>query len=337
MDYHPSWDAYPPPANLPPVVINNPAMPLVSIVTPSYNQGPYVRETIASVLSQDYPNIEYWLIDGGSTDETLAIVREYEADPRFHWLSEPDRGQADAVNKGWSRCRGDIFGWLNSDDTYLPGAIGTQVQVLRERPTVGVVYGDAIYIDPQGHELELCYGQVFDKHHFLHLSSVPQPAAFLRRTLLEQHGLVDTLLHYALDYELFLRLAWKTDFFYNQTPIATYRIYPSSKTVRNLKRLNSESLMVALAMVHRYAEQLPDKAAQTIRSDWYWMGAIRSLDERQYGDALAYSLVAIRSYPLRPRMATFGLKLIDALLHTNLYTGLYRWWRTRKKGLRHAT
>src|SRR6266498_4984769 len=94
-------------------------MPLVSIVTPSYNFGGFIRATIESVLTQDYPNIEYWVIDGGSTDGTVSILTEYEHDPRFHWISERDRGQSDAINKGWSRCRGDIIAWLNSDDLYL--------------------------------------------------------------------------------------------------------------------------------------------------------------------------------------------------------------------------
>ncbi len=108
--HHNLWADHPTPERLPPIVMNDPALPLVSIVTPSYNQGRFIRATIESVLTQDYPNIEYWVIDGGSTDETVSILREYEHDPRFHWLSEPDKGQSDAVNKGWSRCRGVLAG-----------------------------------------------------------------------------------------------------------------------------------------------------------------------------------------------------------------------------------
>src|SRR4051812_10184477 len=126
------WGNYPLPEQLPAPVIGDPALPLVSIVTPSYNQGRFIRETINSVLSQDYPNVEYWVIDGGSTDETITILREYEHDARFHWISEPDRGQSDAINKGWRRSRGEILAWLNSDDTYLPGAIRAHVQALRQ-------------------------------------------------------------------------------------------------------------------------------------------------------------------------------------------------------------
>src|SRR5260221_5302272 len=120
---------------------------LVSIVTPSYNQGKFIRETIESVLTQDYANIEYWVIDGGSTDETLGILQQYENDPRFHWISEPDKGQSDAINKGWSRCQGDVLAWLCSDDLYCPGAIRTQVDYLLSHPDVDAVYGDVLFVD----------------------------------------------------------------------------------------------------------------------------------------------------------------------------------------------
>src|SRR2546422_10203685 len=105
------------------------SLPLVTVVTPSYNQGRFIRETIESVLSQDYPHIEYMVIDGGSTDETLSILNSYEH--RFFWVSEPDRGQAHAINKGWQRAKGDVLAWLNSDDIYLPGAIAKAVEIGR--------------------------------------------------------------------------------------------------------------------------------------------------------------------------------------------------------------
>ncbi|NTW01444.1 MAG: glycosyltransferase, partial [Oscillochloris sp.] len=118
----PQWAAYGSVDDAPPPIIGDPTLPLVSVVTPSYNQGRYLRATIESVLGQSYPNLEYIVIDGGSSDESLNVLRTYADEPRMRWLSAPDRGQSDAINKGWARSRGHILAWLNSDDTYLPGA-----------------------------------------------------------------------------------------------------------------------------------------------------------------------------------------------------------------------
>jgi glycosyltransferase involved in cell wall biosynthesis len=314
---HPSWDAYPIPNYLPPTIINDPALPLVSVVTPSYNQGLFIRETIESVLSQDYPNLEYWVIDGGSTDETLAILAEYEHDPRFHWISEPDRGQADAVNKGWVRCRGSVFGWLNSDDTYLPGAIRAQVDALQQHPDVGLVYGDAVYIDEQSNPGDLYRTRTFNRRRFLHVSAIAQPSAFLRRELVEQHGLLRIHLHYALDFEFFTRLMWHTQFWFHQRTIATFRLHPAAKTVSGYRRSVSEAVLIAQRACDEHAATLGN-VKHKITADWYWSGATCSLQARRFRDLLAYSIVAIRWYPLSPRMVMVGIKTFDTLFHTRI-------------------
>lgn len=317
---HPSWAAYrPADDSLPPVVRSNPALPLVSIVTPSYNQGAYVRETIESVLSQDYPNIEYWLIDGGSTDETLSVVRDYESDPRFHWVSERDRGQADAVNKGWSRCRGKILGWLNSDDTYLPGAIRTQAHALLDNPHIGLVYGDVVYTDTHGRHGQLYRTRNFQRRRFLHVSALGQPSVFVRRSLVERHGPLDINLHFALDFELFVRYMWETDFLRVPHTIATYRLYPAAKTLASYRQSISEAVAVARRECRAHAAELGN-ITHKVEADWYWAGATQSLLVRNWRDVLAYSVVALRHYPLSPRMLMFGLKLFDALFHTGLST-----------------
>src|SRR5262249_45140624 len=134
--------------------VNQPSYtPLVSIVTPSFNQGRFIRETIESVLLQDYPNLEYMVIDGGSTDETVSILERYR--DRFFWVSEPDRGQAHAINKGWKRAKGDILAWLNSDDMYLPGAISNAARYLVDHPEIGLVYGDGYHVAEDGRMLSL--------------------------------------------------------------------------------------------------------------------------------------------------------------------------------------
>src|SRR5690242_10803984 len=133
--------------------------PLVTVVTPSFNQGRFIRETIESVLTQDYPNIEYWVIDGGSNDDTLQILHEYELDHRFHWLSEPDSGQSDAINKGLVRSHGQLFAWLNSDDVLLPGALSHLAKTWREAGRSVIVYGLARYVDEYGKQLGYCPAQ----------------------------------------------------------------------------------------------------------------------------------------------------------------------------------
>jgi len=181
--------------------------PLVSIITPSYNQGPYIEETILSVLSQDYSNIEYLVMDGGSTDETLGILRRYQ--DRLTWASEPDRGQAHALNKGFSRARGEIFGWLNSDDTYAPGAIKTAVEALQTHPQIGWVYGDCRLIDGQGNTIAEVLVPDFRWQQLLSGNFIPQPTVFWRREVLEEVGPVDENLHHFLDLEWWIRMGRK--------------------------------------------------------------------------------------------------------------------------------
>ena len=126
--------------------------PLVSIVTPSYNHGRYIEETIQSVLNQDYPNLEYLVIDGGSSDNTVEILKKYEG--RLTWISEKDRGQADAINKGFRMANGEILAWLNSDDTYLPGAVQHSVRYLEAHSEVAMLYGEGYHIDAEGEFIE---------------------------------------------------------------------------------------------------------------------------------------------------------------------------------------
>ena len=136
-------------------------LPLVSIITPSFNQAQYIEATINSVLTQDYPNIEYIIVDGGSTDGTVEIIKKYTLDLRQQtvglqsraitsWVSEQDQGQTDAINKGFARAQGHILAWLNSDDTYEPGAISAAVKYLQEHPEAGMVYGDCNFINETG-------------------------------------------------------------------------------------------------------------------------------------------------------------------------------------------
>lgn len=181
-------------------------MPLVSIVTPSYNQGHFIRATIESVLSQDYPNIEYIVMDGGSKDETVSVLKEYG--DRVRWVSEPDKGQTDAINKGLRVASGDIVAYLNSDDVYLPHTIRRVVETFTSNPEVDFVYGDFHAIGEHGEILNKVKTIPFDHDILLYDANfICQPASFYRRRLIDEIGLFDDKLHFLMDYEFFLRAA----------------------------------------------------------------------------------------------------------------------------------
>jgi glycosyltransferase involved in cell wall biosynthesis len=179
---------------------------LVSIITPSYNQAEYLEATIQSVLAQAYPALEYMLVDGGSTDGSLEIIQRY-TDQLAWWVSEADQGQADGINKGLRRARGEVVAWLNSDDLYLPGAIQNAVKALKADPDLGMVFGEAITIDPAGSPLNhLSFGD-WGLGELMRFRIICQPAVFMRRVALEQAGYLDENFHYMLDHHLWLRIA----------------------------------------------------------------------------------------------------------------------------------
>lgn len=181
-------------------------MSLISIITPSYNQAAYLEYAIQSVLAQDYYDIEYLIVDGGSSDGSLEIIQRY-AGRLAWWVSEPDAGQAEAINKGFTRAKGEYIAWLNSDDLYLPGAIGQAVTVLDANPELGFVYGNALTIDSQGRLLNrLDFGN-WGLDDLMAFRIICQPAVFMRRSVLEQAGFLDAAYHFMLDHQLWLRLA----------------------------------------------------------------------------------------------------------------------------------
>jgi glycosyltransferase involved in cell wall biosynthesis len=203
---------------------------LVSIITPSYNQSEYLESTIQSVLSQEYTELEYIIVDGGSTDGSVEVIQKY-ADQLSWWVSEPDQGQADGINKGLRSAHGDVVAWLNSDDLYLPGAIQSAVTRLQADPEVGMVFGDAITIDQSGHPLNrLSFGD-WGLKEMMRFRIVCQPAVFMRRMALEQAGYLDEGFHYMLDHHLWLRIACNSEVKYSGQLWAAARHHPSAKNV----------------------------------------------------------------------------------------------------------
>jgi glycosyltransferase involved in cell wall biosynthesis len=219
-------------------------LPLVSIVTPSYNQGRFLRRTVESVLGQDYPRVEYLVCDGGSTDESVDILRSYGN--RFYWHSGLDRGQADAINQGLARAQGEIVGYLNSDDVLLPGALTTAVGHLQRQPGWDVVYGNAWHCDENDRMLAAYPTAAYGFERLLQDCCICQPAAFWRRAIMDRVGPFDAALHYALDYEFWMRidraggtLAHVPEY------LACSRLHPRAKTLAARAAVYREILAVS--------------------------------------------------------------------------------------------
>jgi len=181
-------------------------MTLVSIITPSFNQVAYLEQTILSVLEQDYPRIEYIVVDGASTDNSINIIEKY-SNRLAWWVSEKDNGQADAINKGFSRAKGEIIAWLNSDDYYLASTISEVVKAFDENPDVVLVYGNMLAVDEHGKTFNTLTYKQLTLEDLLCFQIIGQPAVFMRRSALQIAGGLDPTFHFMLDHHLWIRLA----------------------------------------------------------------------------------------------------------------------------------
>ena len=207
--------------------------PLVSIVTPSYNQGQFIEETLQSVRMQDYQNIEHIIIDGSSTDDTLSVLRRYESTYNMRWISEPDKNHAEALCKGFRQARGHILAWLNSDDLYLPGAISQAVAAFREHPSADLIYGDVIIIDGEGEEIGRRRLTRMDAYDFLGQGNcLAQPATFWTRDIYDRVGGIDSTYYFQMDLEYFIRVASAGRLQHVRSWLAKIRIHPEGKMVK---------------------------------------------------------------------------------------------------------
>lgn len=286
--------------------------PLVSIVSPSLNQGRFIAKAIDSVLGQDYPHVELMVVDGASTDETLDVLRGYGA--RVRWVSEPDAGQAAAINKGFRLTRGDLLAWLNSDDTYAPGAIAAAVECFAAQPEAALVYGDAEFVDAEGRPLSPC-SQVrpFDLHRLVHEGDfIVQPAAFFRRSAFEAAGGLDESLHWSMDYDLWLKLARRFPVVYLPRTLAAYRLTGENKTLRGglgrfqeLERLGRRHGARGLAAANR-VEKLGfcRREAARLAGDGRRLAALRVLAEGARAVLVSPGALVWLARRLRSRAAT---------------------------------
>ncbi len=223
----------------------------ISIVTPSYNQGQFLEETILSVLNQDYPNIEYIIIDGGSTDNSVDIIKKY-ADRLTYWVSERDKGMTHALNKGFARTTGDILNWINSDDFFLPGAFQAAANAFNEGDSrLGFIYGSCQHILADGTIFHIKKPVDFDAGILRYGQNLfAQPASFFHRRVLDKIGLLNEKLLYAMDYEFWIR-AYNEGFKFKNIEVllAAFRFHGESKTVGGRYKQKKEYEQVTLNRV----------------------------------------------------------------------------------------
>ncbi|MBI3814139.1 MAG: glycosyltransferase [Nitrospinae bacterium] len=226
-----------------------PNTPLISIVTPSYNHSEFIEETIESVLSQDYPEIEYIVIDGGSTDNTIGILKKYEG--KIKWVSEKDRGQSDAINKGFRMAKGGIFAWLNSDDIYIKGAVSKAAALLNANPDVDMIYGKAMFCNESGKIIgDYNPPEIFDYKMLAVSNSICQPSTFFRRDAFFAAGGIDLTLHYLMDHDLWMKMAKRFKIAYLPEFLSIYRLHTESKTVSDIHGLKRNRESINIRMIH---------------------------------------------------------------------------------------
>jgi glycosyltransferase involved in cell wall biosynthesis len=303
---------------------------LVSIITPSFNQARYLEDTIRSVLGQDYPRLEYIIVDGASTDGSVDILRKY-ADRLAWWVSEKDNGQAEAINKGFSHATGEIVAWLNSDDLYLPGAISKAVHIFEENPEAVLVYGNLLAVDEKGETTNVLRYSQLNIEDLLCFQIIGQPAVFFRREALERVGNLDPSYHLMLDHHLWLRIALQGQFLHVDETLAAARYHVEAKNRARAAEFGVEAFRI-LDWAQRTQPEpasLMAKIGRRARASAHRVDARYLLDG---GQPLAALKAWMRALLIHPPTALTRLNiLVSALLYLSGLGGLREMYLRRRQ------
>jgi glycosyltransferase involved in cell wall biosynthesis len=273
--------------------------PRVTVVTPSYNQAAFIEQTLCSVLDQDYPNLEYLVVDGASQDGSVEIIQKY-ADRLTWWVSEPDHGQAEAINKGFARASGEIVGWVNSDDLYLPGCVASAVTVLQQNPDLVMVYGDMAALDSDGVVINLLRSNNWNLDDLLCFEILNQPAVFMRRDALVQAGFLETQFHFMLDHHLWLRIAQLGSIMHVPQVWAAARYHAGAKNISQTAGFSRDAFAIVEWMQTQpiLAARFP-RLQRKIHAGLYCLDAFYLLNGGYAREALHSYLRAFAAYPSR--------------------------------------
>lgn len=305
-------------------------MTLVSIITPSYNQAKYLERTILSVLNQDYPRIEYIVMDGASSDGSVEIIRKY-AGKLAYWESAKDNGQADAINKGFARATGGIAAWLNSDDTYLPGAVSAAVKVFEENPDVVLVYGNMLAVDENDATFNTLTYKQLTLEDLLCFQIIGQPAVFMRRPALQKTGGLNPTFHFLLDHLLWIQIAKQGRILHAGQTWSAARYHPEAKNVAKAAEFGREAFRIldAVAQDFHLAPMLA-KINRRARASAHRVDSRYLLD----GGLPAQALAAwFRALVIFPPVALKRMNIFVSAVLNLLGLGKWREWvlKRRKK------
>jgi glycosyltransferase involved in cell wall biosynthesis len=302
-------------------------LPSISIVTPTLNQASYIKNTVDSVLNQDYPDFEYLVLDGGSVDSTREILDSYGE--HLSWRIEPGMGQSRAINLGWQETGGEIIAWINSDDTYYPGTLQRVGDFFRRHPEVDMLYGDCDFVDADGQFLRSYPTRDFDYPALLRRTEnfIPQPATFLRRRVLDRVGFLDETLVYVMDFDYWLRTGLSQCVVHLPEKLAALRLQPDAKSIAHLDLFAGELVRVyqKIFSQHRLPQEILDLKRDAMANIYF-----RAADCAFWGNDLpsarryAQKSRVYRKWPLRRlwiwiALGRFGSRLVHKLFKNPYY------------------